>query len=106
MLFPDIGSRLAVELQRCRVDAVAQPRGLGTVVEHVPEVGVADGADHFGPVHEKSVVVLGSNVCRIDRLPIAGPAAAGIELVRGAEELRPAAHAAVNPVSMVIPISA
>src|SRR6266550_6895768 len=40
-----------LELDRRRVDAVAQPRRLRAVREHVPEMAAAVGARHLGPHH-------------------------------------------------------
>jgi hypothetical protein len=45
---------LLLEFQGCRVDAVAEAGGLGTVLEDVPEMGFAAGAMDFGAPHEET----------------------------------------------------
>src|SRR3954447_9467863 len=79
-----------------RVDAVAVARGRAVAVgEHVPEVGAAVGAAHLDPLHPAGGVldVLHSVG---HRLVEARPAAAGVELRVGLEELRPARLAGVH----------
>src|SRR4028118_2147689 len=79
--------RFLVQLQRRRVDAVAQPGRAGAVVEHVAQVRAAAAAPDFGA----DGVVAGVDL----RLPPlrggggveAGPAAVCVELGLGAEQL-------------------
>ena len=46
----------ALEIERGRIDAVSQPRGLRAVVENVPEVGPAVGAGHFLADHAVTAI--------------------------------------------------
>src|ERR1700676_764246 len=68
-----------LQLQRCRIDAVAQAGGAGAVVEDVAEMAVALRAQHFGADHAVADVALFVNVVLRRRLGKARPAAAGIE---------------------------
>src|SRR6266851_1783183 len=81
------GVLLFVELQRQRIDAVAQARGLRPILEDVAEVGVALRAQHLGPAHAMARVDLGGHGLLVQRLPEARPAAAGFEFGVRAEEL-------------------
>src|SRR5690606_4298232 len=94
------------EFERQRVDAVAQPGGLGAGGEDVAEVGVADIAQHFGADHAVRGVAFFAHPGRIDGFEIAGPAAAGIELGVGGEQGGAAAHAAVYAVGGGVPVTA
>src|SRR6185503_14261852 len=85
-----------LELERRGVHAVAQARGLGAVVEDVPEVRVATRAQHLGALREPAVVLLLRDVLLRHRLEEARPAGAGVELGLGAEERQAAAGALVH----------
>ena len=85
-----------LELERAGVDAVPLPAGAGAVREDVAEVAAAGGAGDLGadhPVARVDVCVDALERCRLDE---ARPARAGVELGIGAEQLRPAARAAVD----------
>src|SRR6266851_6639552 len=69
-----------LQLQRRRIDAVAQSGRAGAVLEHMPEMAVALRAQHFGPDHAMADVALLVDVALQRRLGKARPAAAGIEL--------------------------
>ena len=73
------------EDQGSRVDAVAQAGGSRPVGEHVAEVGVATAAQYLGAAHAMADVRFRGDVVRLDRLPEAGPAAAGFVLGLRAE---------------------
>ena len=88
-----VGIPRPLELQRRGVDAVAEPRGLGPVLEDVAEVAVAGGAPHLGARHEEAPVGLRVHRAGVDRLPEAGPPGARIELGARREEGRAAAGA-------------
>src|SRR4051794_36288313 len=72
--------RLLVELERRRVDAVAQARRLRPVLEDVAQVGIAVAAHHFRAAHPEAVVRLLGDVLPGYRLVEAGPARARFEL--------------------------
>src|SRR5208337_1451914 len=89
-----------------RVHAVAQAGGLGAVVEDVAQVRVALGAQHFVAGHTDAAVGLVLHVLLGDRLPEAGPAGAGVELGRRAEQRVLAADAAEDPLGVQVPVLA
>src|SRR6516165_10836373 len=53
---------LVGEGERLGVDAVAQPGRRGAVLEDVPQVAIAAGAQDLRPLHAVAVVVLGDDV--------------------------------------------
>src|SRR5688572_9733671 len=67
---------------------------------------IAATAKRFGPNHAVAVVVLDGDIFFSCRLPEARPAGTGFELVFGAEQLGPAAHAAVDAFLMIVPVRA
>src|SRR6185503_2669995 len=69
-----------VELQRCRIDTVAQVRRLRAVFEDVAEVRPALVAQGFRAPHQKTIVVLGGHVVLRRRRPETRPTGAGVEL--------------------------
>ena len=89
---------------QCRgVDAIAQPGGRRTVREDVAQVRVADVTQDFRAHHAMTAVDAFGHVRRIERLEIAGPAAAGVELGVGFKQRRVAADAGIGAGFMVIP---
>src|SRR5229473_7628841 len=85
-----------LQLQRRRIDAVAQSGRAGSVLEHVPEMAVALRAQHFGPDHAVADVTLLVDMALHRGLRKARPAAAGIELGVGFEQRLPAAGAGIG----------
>src|SRR5262245_6464267 len=79
-------SSLGLEVDRCRVDAVALTGGLRPVLEHVPEVAAAVGAAHFDTRHAVAVVDQPLDAPGLDLRVPAGPAAAGVELGAAVEQ--------------------
>src|SRR3981081_3807769 len=71
---------LFLEIQRCRVHAVAEPCWLRTIRENVPEVGGARATAGFGARHAVSAVGVLDDAARIHGRPKAGPSGAGFEL--------------------------
>src|SRR6476620_1783473 len=69
-----------LELQRRRVDAVAQPGRAGTVRKDVSEMAVTFRAQHFGADHAVGVVVLLVDMALGRRGGEAWPSAAGTKL--------------------------
>src|SRR5262245_12113842 len=97
---------LLLELEGGGIDAVAQPRRPGAVRKHVAEMGVAVAAVRFRAGHPVAAVLFHGDIFLLRRLPEAGPAAAGLELVIGAEQLGAAAHAAVDAGLVIVPVLA
>ena len=102
----DSRASYALEVERARVDAVAETRRVGPVVEHVTEVAAAGGARDLGACHPVAGVRLRDDAVERRRLVEARPAAARLELRVGAEELRAAAGAAVHTVAVLVPVCA
>src|SRR5690606_32159839 len=80
------------------VDAEALVGGGGEALalENVPEVRAAGGAAHLDPAHAEGGVLEQLDRVVVRRGVERGPAAAGVELGLGGEELRPAAAARVG----------
>src|SRR6266480_6498793 len=95
-------SLFRLQLQRRRIDAVAQSGRAGAVLEHVAEVAVALRAQHFGPDHAVADVALFVDMA-VDRGGgKARPAAAGIELGVGFDQGLAAAGAGVGAPPLVM----
>src|ERR1700680_22060 len=97
---------LRLELERCRVHAVALSGGLRTVVEDMTEMRVAGCAQDLGAAHQMAVVLCGANAFGRGRRVKARPSATGIEFGFGVEEERAAARAAIASGFFVVPILA
>jgi hypothetical protein len=67
------------------------------------QMRIAPGTQHLGACHEVAVVLFNADGTRLDRLPVAGPAAAGFEFFVGPEQFCPATYAAIDAVGMVVP---
>lgn len=76
---------LGDELKGCRVDAIAESRGLRSICEYVAKMGITMFAPHFRPRHEKSSVFPFDDVLWFQRLGKAWPPRSGIEFVDGTE---------------------
>ena len=96
----------ALEIERGRVDAVALARRAGPVVEDVAEMTSAGRARDLGASHPMARVGLGDDAVEVGGLDEARPAGPGVELVLGAEELRPATGTAVDAGRMLVPVRA
>ena len=84
------GRGVGDEFEGDGVDAVALAGGLvGGVVEEVAEVGAAGGAEDFGAGHAVGVVGVEDDAVAGGGGVEGGPAAAGVELGVGVEELAP-----------------
>ena len=81
MLWLVVSRALPFELQRQRIDAVAQPVGPWAIVEDVAQMAAAVSADHFGAAHDIGEVVLFCQQFGIQRLREAGPATFGDEFI-------------------------
>src|SRR5262245_24064549 len=93
-----------VELQRSRVDAVAQMRRTRPVFEHMAEMGIAPAAHHFGTTHAVGVVIFRLNVFPDRRGPETWPASPRIEFGVRAEQLISTANTAVRALFVVVPV--
>src|SRR5262245_45172493 len=71
------------EFERHAVNAIAQPRRLGPVLEDVPLMALAAGAMDFSTRKNQFEVSRGFDHLRINRLPEAGPSRTAIKLVFG-----------------------
>src|SRR5580704_4687479 len=85
-----------LQLQRRRIDAVAQAGRAGAVIEDVAEMAAALRAQHFGPHHAVADVALLVDMALGGRRGKARPAAAGIELGVGFEQRLAAAGADIG----------
>lgn len=93
-LFLGVGIFLE-KLQGRGVDAKAKASGRGTVVEDVSEVGIAAAAHHLGAAHSVAGVAIHFDIIGGDRLVVARPTRAGMELGIGGEKRLAAADAHV-----------
>ena len=84
------------EAQRHRVHAIAQAGRFRTVVEHVTEMRVAQGAAHLGARHAEHAILDLAHVLRRDGLPETRPAGAGIVFGAGIEQRVVATYAAIQ----------
>src|SRR5262249_57848994 len=92
------------ELQRSRVHTVPKSCRLRSIVEHMPQVRVAQSAVHRIANHSERRVSLASHVLFSDWGPEARPSCPRFELGVGAEQCIVAADAAVDPLLVQIPI--
>src|SRR5919198_1729769 len=95
-----------LQLQRRRVDAVAQAGRAGAVIEDVAEMAVAFRAQHFGADHAVAEVALFVDMAVHCRRRKARPAAAGVELGVGFEQRLAAAGADVRALAVLVLIFA
>src|SRR3954470_17813909 len=93
---------LRLQLQGCRVDAVAQSGRSRTVLEHMAEMTIALRAQHFGSDHAVADVAFFVDMLVGRGRGEAGPAAAGIEFCVGFEQRLAAAGAGVGPLAMLM----
>ncbi len=103
---PSLLLLILLQIQRRRVDAVAQSGRRRAVGEDVAEVGAAVVAGDFGAQHAEAAVDVLVDQFFVVRRVKTRPAAARIELGLGAEKRGTAADAAVGAVAVGIPIFA
>ena len=92
------------EAQRRRVDAVAHSMGCGAVGENVAQMRIGAFAAHFGAGHEQAAVGFFDEIFFLDGLGKAGPAAARIVLVGGAEQRLAGNDVDVDSFAVIVPI--
>src|SRR5450631_630268 len=96
--------RQGLEGQRARVDAVALTGRGRPVPENMAEMPTAAAAADLGAAHEQAAVRPQLDGLRDSRLVEARPAGTGFELGVRAEQLTPAARAAVGAVFIVMDV--
>ena len=72
---------IAVQINGYGVDAIAQARGGGAVVEDVTQVGVAAGAGDFDAAHAKAQVFVLVDAFGVNGVKKAGPSAVRVEFL-------------------------
>src|SRR5882757_10169343 len=97
---------LRLQLQRRRIDAVAQARRAGAVVEDVAEMAAAFRAQHLGADHAVADVALLVDMAVDCRRRKTRPAAAGIEFWVGFEQRLAAAGAGIGALAVLMLIFA
>ena len=75
------------------------------IIEDVPQMSVALGAEHLDAFHEETRVRLRPNILLRNRRPETGPACSGLELLLRAKQGVSAADAPVYPYFVVVPIA-
>ena len=96
------GCRSRLQLQRGRIDAVAQAGRAGAVIEDVAEMAVAFRAQHLGADHAVADVALLVDMAVHRGRGKARPAAAGIELGVGFEQRLAAAGADIGALALLM----
>src|SRR5690242_5176640 len=81
-----------LEVHRRAVHAIAIPRRLRPIGEHVAKMAAALAAMHFGAAHEEAAI-LGGAYRAVQRLVEAGPTSATFEFCIRSKQLLPAAGA-------------
>lgn len=72
---------IAVQINGYGVDAIAQARGGGSVVEDVTQVGVAAGTGDFDAAHAKAQVFVLVDSVGVNGVKKAGPSAVRVEFL-------------------------
>src|SRR5262249_15254650 len=91
-----------LQLERRRVDAVAQAGRARAVIEDMAEMAVAFRAQHLGAAHAVAVILLLVDIALGGGLGKARPAAAGIELGVGFEQGLAAARADIGALAVLV----
>jgi len=94
------------QFQRCRIDAISQACRLRPIGEHMAEVGITAGTADFDTQHTVAAVFAAGNPLFGRRVPITGPARAGIELGFGTEQRRITADTMIDAGCLCIPVLA
>ena len=76
MLVPCGSDFAGLQVERGRIDAIAQTGRFRAIGEHMPQVGVAASAPDLDPVHAMTEVIQAGDGRIAYRLEIAGPATA------------------------------
>src|SRR4030065_2583271 len=97
---------IAIQRERGRVDAEAQPGRRRAVREHMPEMRSALLAEHFHALRTVAGVGARHDIFRFIRLRKTRPPRAGIELGFRIEQCGTAAYAAIDSGIMAIPVRA
>src|SRR5579864_7130749 len=99
-----VGQPLAVRRERKAdgVDAIALARRRRAIIEDMPLVSPASGADDLGPEHAVARVANVLQVIPGERLGEAGPAGAALEFRAAAEKRKPAQAAGEHPGALFV----
>lgn len=92
------------QVERDRVDAIAQTGGGWAVRKNVSQVGVTTGAEDLGAAHEEAIVLFRFNAITGDRLPKARPTRPRVEFRLGGKKVVAAARAAISPLLLGVPV--
>src|SRR5258706_11549531 len=97
---------VGLEIQRSRVETIAQARRLRPIGKDMPQMRVARRADDLGAAHPKRLIVFHAHVFRRHRLPERWPAGARLELGLGRKKRRAAADTTVRALVVMVPVLA
>ena len=84
------------------IEAEAQSGGPGAIIENMPKMGVASGAQDFHPLHAEAMVGMSDDVLLGHRLEKTGPAGAGIKLRFRCKQGQAATDAVIDARFMLI----
>ena len=97
---------LRIEMQGCRVEAVAGSGRGRPVGEGVTEMGITAATGDLDAHHAMALIVLLANVLRVEGVEEGGPPGTGIELVFGAKQRQVTDNTGVYPVRFLRQIAA
>jgi len=96
---------MLLEMERCRVDAIAQAGRDGSIREHMAQVGIAFCAEHFRAFHAQVIIGFLENIAGNNRFEEAGPAATGVKLGIGAKQVSATADALIGAAVLTVMIT-
>ena len=99
---PSVG---VFEIERCRVDAIAESAGLRSVVEDMAQMGTAAAAEHLLPKHTVTIVDGCPHSVSGERQVETGPPRSGIEFLPGSEQFRTADDTAIGTIGLVVHVT-
>ena len=94
------------EIERCRIHAKARAGRAGAVRENMPQVRIALRTQGFYAPHAMTSIGFPAHFTGVQRCGETGPSRTRFKLGGASEQLRAAAHAAVDAIFVVIPILA
>lgn len=95
-----------LEVERGRVDTIAEARWCRTILEDVPQVRVTRVTQNFGSPHAIARVEFGADGLLVEGRPETGPARAGLEFGLRIEEGGSAADAPIAAFPFQVPVFA
>src|SRR5205085_7170382 len=100
-----VGALLAgIQIDRDRVNAVAETRRAGPIVEDVAQVTATPPAQDLGPQHAVATIRTKRQVSDLHRLGEAGPSAVRVELCLGGEKRVAASGTVVGAVAVSVDV--